>query len=288
MVRAYSIEALWTKRSIRYVSWTNHDELISSTIQNFESRYSRFLSWSILSQLNAKKSINADQEFLTLIHKWLDAFHDSWWFFSPFVWSSLVELGYDKQYSFEASTWWWIPESVFLIQDTILTLGPKTNFDLWGYGKGFLIDKIAEYFESQEVQNRIINGGGDIRFSWKDHAYQNLLGIPHATDPTLLIAERSASSWAIASSSSLVRNRGKHHHLIDPNTWTSTKHDVLSVSVFASTACLADIWATALYVWWEGQFDVLSEKLWVQYLALMKGNRIKYSAEIEGLQVYSS
>lgn len=285
MLQQYKKEALWTQRHISYEAPMSHHETISHMIEHFESRYSRFLSDSLLSQLNTHKIITWDQEFLDLIHIWQQAYSQTWWVFSPFVWSSLESLWYDAEYSFRptGST---IPQDIISIQEDQITLWDQTHIDIWGYGKGYLIDKISEYFTSQHTQNRIINWWWDIRFSWEDKDLAKPLGIPHPTDHTLLIAERHTSSGAIATSSSSLRKRWEHHHLIDPKTGSSTTNNILSLSVFASTACLADIWATALYIWGEEQLEVLSRKLWVQYLAVLENNTVLYSGGIEWLEVY--
>lgn len=281
----FSIEALWTHRSIQYDS-SHLDDNLHAIITDFEQKYSRFIIDSEISQLNRMKTIEASGELLELIQLWKQAFEMSNWFFSPFVWSLLDYNGYDAEYSFTKKDDLPIYETKLDFSWTTITLWEHTTIDVWGRGKWYLIDKLAKHFHEQRTPNWIINWWWDIRFSRTDQRYMKPLGISHVQDPTLLIAERSVSVWAIATSSSLVRKRWEEHHLVDPKTWSSTDNNIISVSVFAQTACLADIWATTLFVWWKEQLQSMSEKLDVEYLTLMDNNSLLYTADIEWLEVF--
>ena len=287
MLHTYTTQALWTHRKISYESSSpSLDNHISHFLQRFESRYSRFLSTSLLSQLNRNKQIQADEEFDDILSVWYNAYIQTNEVFSPFVWTVLNEIGYDEAYSFTWVPSWSPPESIYSVTNGTITIWSQTNFDIWGYGKWYMIDLLADFFQERWIQNWIINWWGDIRFHQSDEKCMKPIGIPHPLDATLLIAERQVFSGAIATSSSLVRKRWNNHHIIDPNVWASCDEGFLSVSVFSSTACSADIWATTLYVWWKEQLTSLSQKWWWWYIAVVSEENILYT-DVQWLTVYA-
>lgn len=294
MYQHFRTEALWTHRYIVYQASSEvyHDK-IDLSIKAFESRYSRFFSWSLISQLNCKKKIQVDDELIELMMIWCEAYKKTEGVFSPFLWSILSNLWYDAEYSFvqkgyfknETAIW----DEISMVWNEIL-LWSTTTFDVWWYGKWFLIDKIASYFIDQWVSNWIIDGWWDIRFQQDDLSIFGPIWIPHPTQNDMLIAEYASLSWAIATSSAHVRKRWvkwEFHHLIDPETWVPSEGDILSVTVFSELACAADIWATALYIWWKNLFDELSDTLSVWYIAMLWDSQAVYT-DVLWLTVYAT
>lgn len=288
-MQTFTIQALGTHRRIQYEGTdADHHETIQHMILAFEQKYSRFLAWSLISQLNAQKSLlidETDEEFLELIRIWQDAFEKTWWIFSPFVWSILEQNWYDAQYSFTPSNISTPSESELNISWKTITLSEHSSYDMGWYGKWYVIDKIANYLTDQHISYWIIDGWGDIRTHSDEHLFWPLW-IPHPTQQDLLIAERSVTSWAITTSSALHRSRGDTHHLIDPHTWLASETDIVSVSVLADRACQADIASTTLFVAGLERLESLAHTLWVQYLILLQNNTIVSSKDIPWLEVY--
>ncbi len=287
MIQTMTTQALGTIRNIWYrYSTTDHHSPIKSMLSQFEKNYSRFLESSVISHLNNKKTIIANDELLDLIQIGQDAHRQSDGYFSPFVWTVLEQLWYDAEYSFTKKQTWNIHWSELQIEGKKITLWTNSSFDLWWYGKGYLVDKLATYFQHNNIKDRIIDGGGDIRIQQKKQTVFGSIWILHPKDKELLVAERDTTTWAVTTSSPLSRKRWNAHHIINPQTNEPTTNDLISVTVFASSACLADIASTTLLVWWVEKLSCLASRLRVQYLAMKQDNTIIMSSGILWLHVY--
>ena len=140
-----------------------------------------------------------------------------------------------------------------LADSTIRVLAPSVELDLGAIGKGYAIDRVAEYLASQQQAHFLIHGGFS---SLRAHGQHNghagwPVGLRNPLFPdrnyaTLLLKDR-----ALASSGSNVqffRHQGQRYgHILDPRTgWPAL--GMLSVTVTAPTATEADALSTAFYV----------------------------------------
>lgn len=130
----------------------------------------------------------------------------------------------------------------------------ELSLDLSSIAKGYAVDKLAEYLESEGVKNYLVEVGGEIRVA----------GLSGRGDPWRIAIEKpdggarevasaiSLSDIAIATSGDY-RNffelDGKRFaHIIDPRNGHPVEHDLVSVTVLHPSAMIADAWATALTV----------------------------------------
>lgn len=126
--------------------------------------------------------------------------------------------------------------------------------DLSAYAKGFAVDTLAEILNQNEVENYLVEIGGEIRTqghnssgdSWriaiekpadKDRSVQTIIEV---------------SNMAMATSGDYrnffeFENR-RYSHTIDPRTGRPVEHQLASVSVVAEQTAWADALATALLV----------------------------------------
>lgn len=288
MLHHYKKQWLGTHWHISYeIQWKHLDSEITTFLEKFESRYSRFSPSSLISKLNKEKSIIANDEFLRVLKVWYQAYQKTWWVFSPFVWWVLDDLWYNKDYSFVSKKNISPIESEFSISWNTVRLWKKTTFDVGWYGKWYLIDILASYLIKNNITNRIINGWWDIRFQRRDEQYKKSIILSHPHDPTVAVAERKTDQGAVATSSAELRKWWDHHHLIDPRTKNSAHNSIRSISTFSSSACLADIASTTLYVWWDKVIHDIASLLWVWYVAMYQWNRVKYSEKTEWLRVFT-
>ena len=140
-----------------------------------------------------------------------------------------------------------------LADSTIRVLAPSVELDLGAIGKGYAIDRVAEYLASQQQAHFLIHGGFS---SLRAHGQHNghagwPVGLRNPLFPdrnyaTLLLKDR-----ALATSGSNVqffRHQGQRYgHILDPRTgWPAL--GMLSVTVTAPTATEADALSTAFYV----------------------------------------
>lgn len=128
-----------------------------------------------------------------------------------------------------------------------LMLGRPLLLDLGAVAKGFAIDMAAQ--ELRPLHHFAIDAGGDLYLSGhNEHDAPWRVGIRHPREPETIIAELDVSGTAVCTSGDyLRRNSDGEHHIIDPRTGEATR-DVISATVVAPLAMVADGLATAAFV----------------------------------------
>ncbi|MDQ7021161.1 MAG: FAD:protein FMN transferase [Candidatus Dojkabacteria bacterium] len=131
-------------------------------IEEFEKKFSRFIDTSFVSQLNSDKYFNnPDDEFFELIKIGKDANKVTNGSFDISIGGILEDRGYDSNYSY-------IPKdnrnqvgNVSVTKGEI-RISPNSRIDLGGLGKGYLVDKVKNFFLKNNIKYFLINAGGDI------------------------------------------------------------------------------------------------------------------------------
>ena len=128
-------------------------------------------------------------------------------------------------------------------------------FDLSSIAKGYAVQKIHDYLESNNLINHLIDIGGEIIISGNKHGDPWNIGIQNPLsdidNSTITINNSDHNFLAIATSGEyrnfkFDKDGNKITHTIDPNTLTSINNNILSVTVINdSSATYADAYATA-------------------------------------------
>jgi FAD:protein FMN transferase len=126
--------------------------------------------------------------------------------------------------------------------------------DLSGIAKGYAVDKIAEYLEQQNINNYMVEIGGEIRASGVneiDFAWR--IGIEKPVSEQRAVQRVIKLDNIAMATSGDYRNYfeedGKRYsHTIDPRTGRPITHTLASVTVLHSSASWADALATAFLV----------------------------------------
>lgn len=139
---------------------------------------------------------------------------------------------------------------------TITKEYPEIYFDFNAVAKGYGIDRIAIYLDTQNKADYLIELGGEIRARGKNQT----LGKPWSVGVESIdskLTDRSSSilvglsNVSMASSGNYRKNRidevtrKEYVHTINPLTGSAEKSDVLSATVIASDCATADAYATA-------------------------------------------
>jgi thiamine biosynthesis lipoprotein len=121
------------------------------------------------------------------------------------------------------------------------------TLDLGAVAKGFAIDMAAQ--ELRELGDFAIDAGGDLYLA--GHNEDDVpwrVAVRHPRDDASTLAELDVSNAAICTSGDyLRRTAGGEHHLIDPRTGDSAA-SVISATVVAPLAIVADGLATAAFI----------------------------------------
>ena len=127
---------------------------------------------------------------------------------------------------------------------TVYLKNKEAKIDLGGIATGFALDKIVKRFEKLQINNYLIDVGGDIYAKGRNKA-GNLwqVGVRNPLEQDKIIKKFFIKDQAVTTSGNYIKK-----HIIDPNRGALADGDLLSVSVIASTCIDADVFATIFFV----------------------------------------
>ncbi len=216
-------------------------------ITNFENKYSRFKTDSLITKINTTGSLeNPDQMTIDLFHKGQELFTKTNGLFNFLIGEILENRGYDANYSFTVKET--VNAKINTLEDLVISPNLITlksgRVDLGGFGKGYLIDLISKRLKSTHQLNYfLINGGGDM-YTTSDNDTPITIYLEHPTNPETYIGTTTLLNQGFAASSPHKRqwvvNEKKYNHIV------STEHEIKIDATFikAKTAYEADAFAT--------------------------------------------
>jgi thiamine biosynthesis lipoprotein len=208
-------------------------------IVHMHERLTRFDSSSELSRLNASAGawVAVSPDIEALLRESLRAFDASGGLVNVAVLPALLAAGYTRDFASGPTTRSAPPRipplpDVLQVRDGEARLATGAAVDLGGIAKGWLADRLAADLGDNALVNLcgdlFARGGGEDGEGWP-------VGFG---DRTLLLRDLGA-----ATSGTTKRAWAGGHHLIDPRTGLPAQSDLSEVSVLASTATDAEIYA---------------------------------------------
>ncbi|MCU1358347.1 MAG: thiamine biosynthesis lipoprotein ApbE [Acidimicrobiales bacterium] len=235
-------------------------------IDRLEQHWSRFRPSSDLSRLNRSPGVPVALPAVTfdLIVAALDACGRTAGWFDPTILPALEAAGYDRTFADlidpadeprpvaaarPAPAPAPGPGRVALdVARRTVTLEGRVALDLGGVGKGRAADLIAERWLAAGTSG-CVNLGGDLRAVGEGPDGAWSVAVDDPFDPARTVAVIGLVAGAVATSATTKRawQRGgvRQHHLIDPRTGQPSVHTGTQVTVIASCAFEADVWAKA-------------------------------------------
>lgn len=233
---------------------------------DFENKYSRFIKWNYLSELNKNKITQIDEEFLSIIKLCLKVSEITDWYFDITIQPLLENLGYwiNKNKNTNYNIWY---ENI-IITDNQIKLKNNVFIDLWSVWKWYIVDKIYNLLDSK-INNFSINFWWDIRIKW-----QKEIKLEDPNNSEKIIWKINLDNSSISSSSWNKRVFWKFHHLIDPKNEIS-QNNIEIVYITHKLAMFSDIFATALFVSpLEKSIDILASIKWLEWMIITKDWKI--------------
>lgn len=145
---------------------------------------------------------------------------------------------------------------IHLSNDSLVKTDPCVKIDVNGIAQGYSVDVIADYFETNGIDNYIIELGGELRVKGKKdpsgEPFKIGIESPSGDDFTLPPMQKTISldSGAITTSGNYRKyyeSKGKRvSHIINPKTGQPVNNDLISVTVYAKNAMIADAYDNAL------------------------------------------
>lgn len=134
----------------------------------------------------------------------------------------------------------------------------RTMLDCNAIAKGYGVDAVGRYLESEGVENYMVEIGGEVRVRGKNDK-QSLwrIGINEPVDDSLSVSKDleniiEVENISMATSGNYrnfyIKDNKKYAHTIDPKTGYPIQHNILSSTVLASDCMTADAYATAFMV----------------------------------------
>jgi thiamine biosynthesis lipoprotein len=225
-----------------------------------EALLSRFRPDSELSRLNEAKVLTVHPDVSAVVELALQARNRTGGRFDPTVHDAVVAAGYDRSFELVPADG---PAAAsgatcggrVRVERSRIELDAGVRLDLGGIGKGFAVERAARALAT--AGPCLVNAGGDLAVrggSWP-------VGLETADRPITLELGRGAIATSGRDRRRWRRAGEEQHHLIDPETGAPAETDLLRVTVVASDAVEAEVWAKALFLAGEDAGAAEADKL---------------------------
>lgn len=251
--------------------------LIDDCVKDFENRFSRFKPDTLVNKFKTAEpgAYRVDPEFAFLLSFAQKIKKHSGGRFDPAVSELLSLKGYDPSYSFKADNnkieGWQTP--AWSIKDDLLKIDGPISFDIGGFGKGYLIDKIAQLIKKNGYQYFLVDGGGDMFGSSKSDNEGWKIAIENPEDNSISIGVIALNNMGLAVSDIFKRRWHGSHHIVDPIT-KSSSDSILSCAIISKTAINSDALTTAFMLSPRSSWKKLATEFDCHYMIIEQDHKI--------------
>ena len=253
-----------TTYSIQYYSEENDDfqQQIDSLFYVINKSMSTYQTNSDISKLNRNETVEVDEHFKKVfsasqvIYEATEGVFDptigvlvNAWDFGPE--GKIISLDSLKIDSLMLSVGL---NKVKLVGNTIFKENTNTFIDFNAIAKGYGVDVIADFLESKNIENYIVEIGGEIRCKGtnieKQKPWEVGVEMPHFDGTQSIMKAISLHNESMATSGTYRKFKtdslgNRYSHIIDTKTGYPSKTNLLSISVITSNCMSADGYATA-------------------------------------------
>lgn len=256
-------EIFGTTYSIQYNSeeHLNFESQFDSLFYVINKSMSTYQTNSIISKLNRNEPILVDEHFIKVLQASHEIYKETEGAFDPTIgilvnaWDfgpegkikNLDSLKVDSLMQFVGLN------KVNRINNSVLK--PNGTFlDFNAIAKGYAVDVIAEFLESQNIENYLVEIGGELRAKGlnaeKENAWKVGVETPRFDGEQSILKTITLHDEAMATSGTYrkfkIDDQGNRYaHIIDTKTGYPSKTNLLSISVVAKDCMTADAYATA-------------------------------------------
>ncbi|MEM7564827.1 MAG: FAD:protein FMN transferase [Pseudomonadota bacterium] len=152
------------------------------------------------------------------------------------------------------------------------SLNPHLQIDLGGIAKGYAIGWISDFLSSHDIENHIVNAGGDLAVSGNRFGKPWHIGIQNPGAPGAIAGLKLEGKYNLFTSGNYRRQHwlGKQHlhHIIDPATGDSSRGQQ-SATVLMQDPVAADVAATVMMINGARQYEFISNDLQIDDFLLV-------------------
>ena len=238
---------------------------IDSIFDHFNSSLSTYISSSIISKVNRNEKVIVDDLFIDIFKKSKIIYEKTNGYFDPSIGLLLDYAGFGPTKNQNIVS----QDSLAIILNTVgfdkidildrevRKLNYKSKLDFNAIAKGYAVDVISEFLNSKSIKDYMVDIGGEIRTSGKNHfkdmfwsiAIEN--PIPNKSDDKFY-KKITLQNAAIATSGNYRNFRidsvtgKKYVHIINPINGQFEQTNIFSVSVLSESCFVSDAFATAM------------------------------------------
>ena len=251
-----------TSYTVIYDSNTNYDSEFDSLFYVINKSMSTYIENSDISKLNRNELVEIDEHFKNVFKTSKTIFNETNGAFDPTIgavvnaWDfgpegKIVNLDSTKIDSLMFSVGL---EKVKLRRNAIIKSQLNTYLDFNAIAKGYAVDVIAEFLESQNINDYLVEIGGEIRTiginKEKEKPWRVGIDEPNFDGSQSVLRAIVLEDEAMATSGTyrkfkIDENGKRYAHIINTKTGYPSKTNVLSVSVITNDCMTADAYATA-------------------------------------------
>ncbi|WP_029042420.1 FAD:protein FMN transferase [Cucumibacter marinus] len=221
---------------------------LRAIISQVDAGFSPFRSDSELSSFNRADTsdwVPVSADLTTVLGKGLEIAAASGGAFDPTIGPLVHRFGFGP---IRAGAWGAF-EQIDIAAGTVRKADARLSLDLCGIAKGHAVDRMVADLEKQGISDFLLDLGGELRASGRHPdgrdwqvAVESLAG----QFPLVVRLDRKAIATSGISAQSYGRNGNMVSHIVDPHTGSPAGGKMVTVSVLADDATIADGWATAL------------------------------------------
>ena len=236
---------------------------IDSIFNVINNSMSTYLESSIISDVNKNIKTQLDEHFIKVFNKSKEVWEESDKYFDPTVGILVNAYGFGPLVlsddidisSIESLKYLVGFDKVFLNNNNEVVKENKNIFiDFNSIAKGYSVDLIGEFFFEKQINNYLIEVGGEILAKGINNQNKSIwkLGIQDPLNQDKYIETVKLNNKALATSGNYRKFRldsqtgERYVHTINPITGFTSKNNILSVSVISEDCITSDAWATAL------------------------------------------
>ena len=277
----------WSITSTEYISDLHKNNIISiiNRIDYVASNYKKDSEIALIN-FSKKNNFNISKDLLNILTIAKDVEESSNGFYNIMMAKVSSQLGFSPSFN---NTLNQTNISSYNIdtQNLILSRDSSNWFDLSSIAKGYAVQCIHNYLKENNMNNHLIDIGGEIIINGKNIDDNWKVGIQdpsYMNNKALKIITNDNSSFLAIATSGEYRNfkigdnGNKVSHTINPKTLRSINNKILSVTVLhESSATYADAYATAFNAMGYKQAFVKSNELNVASMFVLNNDEIVYS-----------
>lgn len=251
-----------TSYSIIYDSDINYETQFDSLFYVINKSLSTYQTNSDISKLNRNESFEIDAHFIKVYDASKEIFGQTEGAFDPTIgnvvnaWKfgaentievvdslkidSLMQyVGYDKTYR---------------DNNTIRKSNPNVYLEFNAIAKGYAVDVLGEYLESNKIEDYLVEIGGEIRTrginaekqsKWKVGVEEPNFEGQKSILKAITLKDESMATSGTYRKFKIDENGNRYAHIIDTETGYPSKTNLLSISVITDDCMTADAYATA-------------------------------------------